>query len=42
VIRLLRAAGADPASSNSNGVSRLELARKIANFDVARFFADLT
>jgi uncharacterized protein len=41
VIQLLRAAGADPESPNSSGVSPLKLARTIANFDVARWFSDL-
>jgi ankyrin repeat protein len=41
VIRLLRAAGADANAANSRGVSPLILARRIGNFDVAQFFADL-
>ena len=41
VIALLRAAGADPLAANDSGVTPLALARTIANFDVARFFADL-
>jgi ankyrin repeat protein len=41
VIALLRSAGADPHAANASGVTPLELARTIANFDVARFFADL-
>jgi ankyrin repeat protein len=41
VIRLLREAGADPYHKNNSGVSPLSLARLIANFDVAQFFADL-
>jgi len=42
VIMLLREAGADPRSVNKNGVSPVGLARKIANYDVARFFADVS
>jgi len=41
VIQLLRASGADPRLSNIRGVSPLNLARTIANFDLAQFFADL-
>lgn len=41
VIQRLRAAGADPNHMNLHGVSPLSLARTIANFDVAQFFADL-
>ena len=41
IISMLRAAGADPLAENSSGVSPLSLARSIANYDVARFFADL-
>ncbi len=41
VIRLLRAAGADPLACNSRGVSPISLARTIANYDVAQFFADV-
>jgi len=41
LIVLLRAAGADPQAVNDSGVTPLALARTIANFDVARFFADL-
>ena len=41
VIRLLREAGADPYRKNNSGQSPLGLARLIANFDVAQFFADL-
>lgn len=41
VIQRLRAAGADPNHMNLHGVSPLSLARSIANFDVAQFFADL-
>jgi uncharacterized protein len=40
-IQLLRAAGADPWRKNKHGVSPVALARTIANYDVARCFADL-
>jgi uncharacterized protein len=40
-IELLRSRGADPTSANLHGVSPMELARTIANFEVARWFADL-
>jgi ankyrin repeat protein len=41
VIQLLREAGADPYLMNKSDVSPLRLARTIANYDVAQFFADL-
>ncbi|MGW4947562.1 ankyrin repeat domain-containing protein [Actinoplanes sp. NPDC004185] len=41
VIRLLRAAGADPHQCNASGRTPLELARLIGNYDVAQYFADL-
>jgi len=41
VIRLLRDAGADPRVANDRGVSPIKLSRRIANYDVAGFFADL-
>ena len=41
VIKLLRAAGADPNAENDSGVSPLSLARTIGNYDVAQYFADL-
>lgn len=41
VIQLLRAAGSDPTTPNNHGVSAVKLARTIANYDVAQFFADL-
>jgi uncharacterized protein len=41
VIAVLRSAGADPQLANDSGVSPVELARKIGNYDVARFFADV-
>ena len=40
-IEALRAAGADPLRKNKHGVSPLSLARTIANYDVAKCFADL-
>jgi ankyrin repeat protein len=41
VIELLRSRGADPLLKNRHGLSPLQLARTIANFDVRQFFADL-
>jgi ankyrin repeat protein len=41
VIQLLRQAGADCCMSNCYGVSPVSLARQIANYDVARHFADI-
>jgi uncharacterized protein len=41
VIELLRSRGANPCLKNSHGVSPVELARTIENYDVARFFRDL-
>jgi ankyrin repeat protein len=41
VIRLLRAAGADPWCANKSLVSPVLLARTIANYPVAQFYADL-
>ncbi|HJV74906.1 MAG TPA: ankyrin repeat domain-containing protein [Noviherbaspirillum sp.] len=41
VINVLRNAGADPTKENEYGVSPLSLAREIANYDVAQFFADI-
>ena len=41
LIQLLRGRGADPVSKNTHGVSPFELARRIANYDVAKYFADL-
>lgn len=41
LIELLRKAGANPLQPNSHNVSPLQLARHIANYDVAQFFADL-
>ena len=41
MIRLLREAGADPLHQNMHGVSPLQLARMIANYDVKQHFADL-
>ena len=41
VIGLLRRAGADPYATNDSGVAPVDLARTIANFQVARFYSDL-
>jgi hypothetical protein len=41
MIRLLRAAGADPLRQNNYGHSPLSLARTIGNYDVEQYFADL-
>jgi uncharacterized protein len=41
MIRLLRQRGADPFIRNTSGVSPLELARGIANYDMAQYFKDL-
>ena len=41
-IAALRAAGADPHRTNHHGVSPVDLARRIANFDVAQHFDDVT
>ena len=40
-IEALRAAGADPLKKNKHGVSPVSLARTIANYDVAKCFADI-
>ena len=42
IIQALRMAGADPHRLNKHGVCPLELARTIANTDVAKFFQDLS
>jgi ankyrin repeat protein len=42
LIALLRQRGADATSTNNFGVSPVSLARTIANYDVARFFNDLS
>lgn len=42
IIRLLREAGADARAANDHGVSPVKLARRIANYEVARFFADVS
>lgn len=39
LIRLLLQAGANPDTSNNHGVSPRSLAKTIANYDVAQFFA---
>jgi ankyrin repeat protein len=41
VIKLLLAAGADPYAKNLHGVSAIDLARTIANYDVRQFFDGL-
>jgi ankyrin repeat protein len=41
MIALLRERGADPRLANKSGQTPVGLARLIANYDVARFFADL-
>lgn len=41
MIRLLRKHGADPYHLNKAGRSALDLARLIANYEVAQFFDDL-
>lgn len=41
LIALLRQHGADPHLANAHGVSPLELARSIANYDVQQHFGDL-
>lgn len=41
MIRLLRAHGADPYHLNKAGRSPLDLARLIANYEVAQYFDDL-
>ncbi len=41
LIELLRAHGADPMATNSSGVSPVQLARTIANYDVAQFYEDV-
>jgi ankyrin repeat protein len=38
VITLLRSSRADPCASNHSGVSPVVLARRIANYDVRKFF----
>jgi ankyrin repeat protein len=41
LIQLLRSHGADPFHVNRNGQTPVGLARLIANYDVAQWFADL-
>jgi len=41
MITLLRRWGADPYKKNNYGVSPVELARQIANYNVSQFFSDL-
>ncbi len=40
MIKLLRAFGADPWIRNHHSASPVELARRIANYDLAQFFRD--
>ena len=42
IIKLLRARGANPLLENHHGVSPVALANSIANYDVARYFSDLS
>ena len=42
LIKLLRSRGANPYAKNKHGVSPLELATTIANYDVRQFFSDLS
>lgn len=42
LIQLLRSRGADPLHRNASGQTPVGLARLIANYDVARFFKDVT
>jgi len=41
IIELLRVYGSDPFKKNNYGNSPVSMARKIGNYDVAQFFADL-
>ena len=41
LIAMLRRAGADPHLKNKSGVSPIELAHRIANYDVRQFFNDI-
>ena len=41
LIELLRSYGADPTASNHSGISPVQLARTIANYDVAQFYEDV-
>ena len=41
LIKLLRSRGADPYAANKSGQTPLGLARLVANYPVAQFFADL-
>ena len=41
VIQALRAAGADPKKKNKSGIDPLNLARTIANYDIAQFYSDI-
>jgi ankyrin repeat protein len=41
IIKLLRAAGADPNNKNNYGISPLELAKQITNYNVKQYFEDM-
>jgi ankyrin repeat protein len=41
LIEILRRHGAEPSHRNKSGISPLELARRIANYDVEQWYADL-
>lgn len=41
IVRVLRAAGADPTIANTAGQTPVGLARLIANYDVKRYFEDV-
>ena len=40
-INMLRDSGANPNTKNNHGVSPVELARNIANYDVSKYFSDV-
>jgi uncharacterized protein len=41
MIQLLRESGADPHLENRHGVTPVQLARTIGNYDVAQFFVNV-
>ena len=41
IITYLRNAGADPFSKNNYGISPIDLANEIANYDIKKYFVDL-
>jgi ankyrin repeat protein len=41
VIKALRDSGANPLEKNASGISPVELARDIANYNIAQFFEDV-